>query len=314
MNPPKLSIGLPVYNGETFLRGAIQSILEQSFADFELIIVDNASTDGTSEICREFAAKDNRIRYYRNEVNIGGAPNHNRVFELSTGKFFKWASHDDLYPKEMLRRCLEVLEAAPDSVSLVYSQFELIDESGESLGIESDPIEMRDPRAHVRLIRFLMKVGYCTATYGLIRSDILRKTRLMASFPFSDRVYLAELAMLGELWEIREPLLRLRNHAGRSTKANKTVDSIRKWYDPAAAKMAMVLPLQIRADVEIVRSALRLPMAWKDRMLCFGVAMAVPCWLRLLKWSFPVRRRLGLAPSVKRRRTSALRLARQGRI
>lgn len=304
MKTPKVSIGLPVYNGEAYLQGAIQSLLEQTFTDFELVIADNASTDATDQISRRFAAEDSRIRYYRNEVNIGGAPNHNRVFELSNGKFFKFAAHDDLYPKEMLQRCVEVLEAAPDSVSLVYTQFELIDESGNSIGIESDSIEKRDPRPHVRLTRCLMKVGYCTGTYGLIRSDVLRKTRLMGSFPFSDRVYLAELAMLGELWQIREPLLRLRNHPGKSTKANTTADAMRKWYDPVAK--AAILPLQAKVDLEIARSAWRLPIPWMDRLLCFGVALVVPCWLRLLKWSFPVRRRLGLAPSVKRSRNSGL--------
>lgn len=291
---------MPVYNGERYLKDAIQSILDQSFTDFELIIVDNASTDATEDICREFAAQDDRIRYSRNQVNIGGAPNHNRVFELATGKLFKWAAHDDLYPREMLQRCVEVLERAPNSVSLVYTYFELIDESGDTLGIGSDPIEKRDPRPYLRLARYLMKVGYCAASYGLIRSEVLRKTRLMASFPFSDRVYLAELAMLGELWEIREPLLRLRNHAGRSTRANTTAGAIREWYDPSEAKKAAVLPLQIKADLEIARSALRLPMPWIDRGLCLIVALAVPCWLRFLKWTFPMRKKWGLAPSVVR--------------
>ena len=306
MKTPRISIGLPVYNGEKYLRGALQSILNQTFADFELIISDNASTDATGEICRGFAAKDSRVRYYRNEVNIGAAPNHNRVFELATGEYFKWAAHDDLYPKEMLQRCFEVLEKSPSSVSLVYSHFERIDESGNSLGVKSDPIEKKDPRPYRRLVELLLNIGDYSATYALMRSSVLGQTRLSGSFPYSDKVYMAELAMLGELWEIPEPLLRLRIHPGRSTRANATPSALRKWYDPAEAKKVSVLPLQLRADLEIARSALRLPLRWGDRMSCLVIALALPFGLRFLDWSRPLRRRLGLAKSVWRMKNKPL--------
>ena len=89
-NRSRVSIGLPVYNGEKYLEQALISILSQTYTDFELIISDNASTDRTQAICREYAAKDPRIRYYCNEENLGAAPNHNRVFELASGEYFKW--------------------------------------------------------------------------------------------------------------------------------------------------------------------------------------------------------------------------------
>src|SRR5690349_812781 len=92
---PQVSIGLPVYNGEKYLLNAIGSLLKQDFEDFELVISDNASTDKTEAMCHEFAAKDKRIRYHRNETNIGATGNYNRVFRLSNGEFFRWASHDD---------------------------------------------------------------------------------------------------------------------------------------------------------------------------------------------------------------------------
>ena len=93
---PRVSIGLPVYNGENFLEFALDSILGQTFQDFELIISDNASTDATESICRRYAAKDSRIRYYRNPNNQGAAQNYNRVFALARGEYFKWAAHDDV--------------------------------------------------------------------------------------------------------------------------------------------------------------------------------------------------------------------------
>src|SRR3954470_1068595 len=93
---PRVSIGLPVYNGQRFLAPAVSSLLAQTFADFELVICDNASTDDTEAICRRFAERDPRVRYHRNEQNVGAAPNFNRALALSTGQYFKWAAHDDL--------------------------------------------------------------------------------------------------------------------------------------------------------------------------------------------------------------------------
>jgi glycosyltransferase involved in cell wall biosynthesis len=305
MNTPKISIGLPVYNGERYLGKAIQSILDQSYPDFELIISDNASTDSTGQICRDFAARDNRIRYSRNKENIGAARNHNRVFELASGEFFKWASHDDLYPREMLERFLEIFEKAPSSTGVVYSYFEVIDEFGNSLEVRTDSIEKRDPRPHMRLAQLLLNIGYYSANYGLMRASILRKIQL-GSYPYADRTLLAELAMLGEYWEVKEVLLSLRNHPGRSTRANATPETIRKWYDPQAAKKASTIPPQMKVDLEVIRSAMRLPPSLGERILCLLVALVVPCWLHFREWSFPLRRKLGLAPSLRRGRDPSI--------
>src|SRR3712207_6191103 len=110
---PKVSIGLPVYNGEKFIREAIDSILNQTFEDFELIISDNASTDETAAICQTYAAQDRRVRYFRNLENIGAAGNHNRVFEAASGKYFKWAAHDDLCGPNFVAECVNVLDRDP---------------------------------------------------------------------------------------------------------------------------------------------------------------------------------------------------------
>src|SRR5262245_52473779 len=94
-NSPTVSIGLAVYNGGQYLAQAIESILGQSYADFELIISDNASTDETETICRSYVARDERIRYSRNATNIGGARNENLTTTLARGRYFRWAAHDD---------------------------------------------------------------------------------------------------------------------------------------------------------------------------------------------------------------------------
>ena len=106
---PRLSIGIPVYNGESFLAQALDSLLAQTFHDFEIVISDNASTDRTPEICHAYVQRDPRVRYVRNPLNLGSVPNFNRVFEPSTAPLFKWAAHDDLHHETYLERCVRLL-------------------------------------------------------------------------------------------------------------------------------------------------------------------------------------------------------------
>jgi glycosyltransferase involved in cell wall biosynthesis len=291
---PKVSLGLPVYNGERFLRVALDSLVQQDYEDFELIICDNASTDSTGSICLDYARRDTRIRYWRNEKNIGLAPNHNRVFELSRGDYFKWVAHDDEYPRQMLTRFVEVFADAPPSVSVIYSQCEIIDESGNVQETRSDHVEKRDPSPGRRLAHLLLNASIYNFTYGLIRSETLRKTRLHGSYPMTDRVLFAELAMLGELWEIPEPLLRLRFHEGRTFQANTTLRALRTLFDPVKSNSASFLGLESRVRWELIRSSYRTPSRLRDKFLCVSIAFGVPSWVRFKNFAGLQRRRLRL--------------------
>ena len=124
--PPRLTIGLPVYNGENFLSEALDTLLAQTYTDFELIISDNASTDGTEEICRRYARSDPRIRYLRQERNIGLVPNHNFLVGQARGEYFKWAGHDDRFAPELVERCIEILDERPHVV-LCHADMAIID-------------------------------------------------------------------------------------------------------------------------------------------------------------------------------------------
>ena len=126
---PLVGIGMPVYNGMRYVAEAIDSILRQSYESFELVICDNASTDGTADLCRKFAASDPRIRYFRNDTNIGAHPNYNRTFELTRGKYFKWAPHDDVLHHDFLSACVEALEADP-GVVICQTLLDYIDDQG----------------------------------------------------------------------------------------------------------------------------------------------------------------------------------------
>ncbi len=179
---PKVSIGLPVFNGEDHLARAVDSILEQSLTDLELIIVDNASTDATQSIGERYTLHDERVRYVRNETNIGASRNYNKAFALAEGEYFKWAAHDDECHPEMLRRCAETLDEAPDDVVMVYPLGELIDEDGETLTSPLDRIESRDSRPHRRVARVLRSLNMCDPIFGVYRSSSLRETQLIGSF------------------------------------------------------------------------------------------------------------------------------------
>jgi len=272
MHVPRVSIGLNVYNGEKYIRLAVESILRQDYTDFELIISDNASTDATQEICGELAAKDARIRYSRNPTNIGASKNYRRVFELSKGEFFTWAAHDDVYLPGFLRRCVDSLDQAPSSVVLVAPRTEVIDERGFSTQIRVERLHTTRALPHQRVADVLWNVRWSTAQHGLFRSSALRKTRLHDAFYGADRVLLLELAILGEIWEIPETLFLKRQHSGRPV--NKAKAEFAAWFDP----MRKERNSQPKLIVEYARSIARLPLAPAERLLCLSTAFFV--WSR----------------------------------
>ncbi len=288
---PKVSIGLPVYNGEKYLPGALRSILRQDYEDFELVLSDNASTDGTEAICREFAAKDPRVRYSRNETNIGATGNYNRVFELAKGQYFKWASHDDECYPALVRRCLERFAEGPPSVVLVFSRAEIIDEQGEVKYLSPDSIGSTSPSAFRRLCRVLFQSSYAHSLWGLIRSDLLRRTRLMGAIE-ADHVLLCELSMLGELVEIPDVLYRMRRHARCATEINRTARELLAWHDPKRAKDRIYLPHWERVYIQYLKGVCHVPLPAGQRLLCLGAVPVVSYYRRVLRWTGPSRKRL----------------------
>jgi len=227
---PRVSIGLPVYNAENFLVEALKSLLAQTLTDFELIISDNASTDGTSEICRDFAAKDPRIQYHRSKVNRGAAWNYNNTFNLSRGEYFKWAAHDDIHHPNFIEKCVNCLDCN-ESVVLCFTRTVFIDEDNKELYEHNYPIDLLQVSRRRRFMHFVGAGHINTEIFGLIRSETLRKTRLIDGFVGSDFVLLGELALYGSFYQIPEILFLHREHSGRSTKATKGPEDYTQWFD-----------------------------------------------------------------------------------
>lgn len=268
LNEPLVSIGLPVYNGENFLSQALDSILDQTFENFELIIADNASTDATEEICKAYAEKDNRIRYYRHEQNLGAAKNYNFVFEVSNSKYFRWAAHDDLIAPEFLEKCIEVLEQ-DSSIVLCCSKTAKIDENSVVIG-NYDRWTMRvdSEKVHVRFHDLICVWHPCTMVFGVIRSDILQTTPLIDNYINSDKNLLAELSLSGRFREIPEHLFLRREHPHTST--NLFPDSVQraKWFDPEITEQN-TFPFK-RMLHEYLRAIRESSLSWLEKLLCYG--------------------------------------------
>lgn len=125
-----LSIGMPVFNDARFLPAALDSILNQSFRDFELIISDDLSTDGSADICKDYAARDPRIRYIRQQKNTGISANMKFLLEEARGKYFMWAANDDLWDADFISSLISSLEKDPASI-VAFSPFTYIDEDSQ---------------------------------------------------------------------------------------------------------------------------------------------------------------------------------------
>lgn len=264
---PLLSIGMPVYNAEEHIGEAIDSILVQTFTNYELIICDNASTDKTQEICQNYVKKDDRIQYHQNTNNLGASKNYNRVFELAAGKYFKWAAHDDIMAPKFLESCIHTLDQNPDVV-VCYPSTKLIDESGYQFGTYRDDLNLHWAQAHKRFRKFFNTQGLCHPVFGVIRNETLKRTALIGNYPASDRVLIGELALYGQFIELPEYLFLRRIHPKISTVANTNVNQIAAWFDPK--KTDKIVFSRWRRLREYITAIIRAPLNWSERVLCFA--------------------------------------------
>lgn len=217
---PRVSIGVPVYNGQKYIRFTLDSLLAQTFTDFEIIVTDNCSTDTTPQIVAEYAARDSRIRYVKNPTNIGPARNYKVSMDLARGEYFKWNPADDVCAPEFLAKCVKVLDADP-SVVVAYPRTKVIDTTGAIVDDYLYEISFDHPEPATRLWR-MMTVDHkrhgAHELYGVIRTAELRKTPGMRTHVRGDSVLLARFALLGRLRRIEEPLFFNRDHSDRSSK------------------------------------------------------------------------------------------------
>ena len=240
-----VSIGLPVYNGDRYLAEAIESILAQTYDNIELIICDNASTDRTQGICEAFQRRDHRVRYVRNPENIGGNRNFRKTFELSRGRYFKWASHDDNLAPDFIASCLAVLEK-DDDVVLSLPPIVYIDQDGRETGGQRVPdISIEDDRYLDRIRRFFdLQVAsddIVYAIFGVIRADMLRQLNVWEPYVSSEEILMLDLLRFGKLRQIRESRFYFRLHSESGFQKYRKPKDRARWFDPGR-KVVAVFP------------------------------------------------------------------------
>lgn len=307
---PRLSIGLPVYNGEPYLVEALDTLLGQTYTDFELIISDNASTDATESICRRYAAADPRIRYIRQSENVGIAGNHNFVFDVARGELFKWASDDDLYAPDLLQRCVAALDEHPEML-LAHSWTAMIEDgtSDRARGLDY-PLNTSSPDAVARFRSMLFDSGG-DDDYGVIRADTLRRIPRYDSYYNADRTVVTELGLHGPFYQVPDWLYFRRDHPDRSSNGRR---SIRSWcasYDNRRADRLRHPIVRLLAEYVrgYVRAIGRAPLSAAERRRCYRL---LGQWLasRVVR---AVSRRMGSPDPVVGRRIVVLETVLAGR-
>jgi len=275
---PKISVGMPVYNGEPYLEQAIQATLNQTYDDFELIISDNHSSDRTEEICLDFAAKDSRIHYIRNSKNIGAANNYNQLFHKSVGEYFRWFNADDLCSNVLHERCLKTLEAHPDAV-MCYGKTDIIDGQGDLIRHYEDNLNLQQTSVVDRFLTYFDVVGLTNAIYGLMRRTPLGKTILMgdASFPAADTNLMGELTLYGKFIEIPETLFFRRMHEEASSWDRKDESIQQKFWTGSSAKFKMPTYKKYRAYLKAV---LKSPNNPREKLLMQKYILRRMIWSR----------------------------------
>lgn len=202
---PIVSVGIPVFNGEKTIARAIEAIIQQDYLNLEIIISDNCSTDSTSEICMRYAEIDSRIRYTRLVENQGAVANFNKVFNLSTGEFFMWVSHDDFHESNFISACLTKLKLNPEA-ALCAPKMRGVPSPGATYSWIGDLSSYNYRDTVIGRYFETLRNFPAVAIYGLYRSSMIRKTSLLPMVIGSDLIFIQNLSLYGSFIEVDETL------------------------------------------------------------------------------------------------------------
>lgn len=274
---PLVSIGLPVFNGEDHLPEALDSLLVQDHRNLELVISDNASTDRTPEICRRYAKRDRRIRYFRNVTNTGMLANFYRVLDLSTGPYFMWAGHHDRWERSFVRECLRVLEREP-RVVLCYSRAaELREAPTTSFGVPrrrgprsipprqdaGENVDTRGLPPAERVVAALRDCRWFLCVYGVWRTEVVRACKAPPTMLAPDVQTVVAASLVGEIARVEKTLFHFRVRPD----APDAYDQQLLRLDPRNWERRLLRRfVHTRFLLGVVSPILRSRMPWGDRL------------------------------------------------
>ena len=264
---PRLTVGLPVHNGARYLAESLDALLGQTFTDFDLVISDSASTDGTSDICQAYALRDARIRYIRQPHNIGMSPNRNFVIAQTRGELLKMVHQDDLSGRDYLKSCVEVLDERPDVVA-AHCREAMIDSAGMITRLISYSPATSTSSGPERFASMLLD-GSDRYIRGVMRISTLLRTRLHRSHHFADRTISIELGLHGPFYQVPEVMYFRRDQPERPDQG--TVRSRCAYLDPRRASplrhpVARLYAEYVWAYIAAIQSA---PLRAQEKRECY---------------------------------------------
>ncbi len=277
---PLVSIGVPVFNAERFLARALDSLLDQTLTDFELIISDNASTDGTQGICEDYVRRDRRVRYIRQKSNIGAPRNWNVLVHEARGLYFKWASANDYCSPMMLQRCVNVMKA-DSGIVLCYGRTQFVDENEKPIEIYERDKSIDECQPSKRFESVYTQLWLNNAQCGVFRLDVLRLTRLDRLYPTGDIALMAELALYGRFHLIPDVFLFRRQSRGTFTQMLTPLKRQQVYNPGAKAPMKLIL---VRRHFDNMMSIYRAPISKAEKCRAFRIALKIARWDRVDLW------------------------------
>lgn len=260
---PLVSIGLFLYNESRFVRDSLAALLQQDYPNLEIIISDNCSTDDTADICRELTAGDERVRFIRQESNIGAAANSIEVLEQANGQYFMWASGHDLWSADMVSACVKMLEEHPGS-AIAYAQSDWIGVRGERLEKYSGGYDTRGMDTITRF--FTVFWGNLHPVLGLIRLQYLREIPKIHTCVGADQILLAELAFKGDFLHVTSTGWSRRQFRTEESHTEKLQRYTSKEFKLAESWLDRTFPL-LRLPLELTRVVLRSPLSLLERFI-----------------------------------------------
>jgi glycosyltransferase involved in cell wall biosynthesis len=278
---PAVTVGVPVYNSERYLAETLRSILAQTFTDFEIVISDNASTDGTQLICNDFVRADPRVRYVRQQRNMGVTRNYNVLVALARGRFLKWSSSNDIIQPQFLAACVPILEAR-DDVVLVYTRTRYFDALSGSVLDHADNLDLQGDDAVERYKQCDERLVANNIINGVIRLRALKSSTLHGDYPSSDIPLMTELALYGKFVEVPQPLFYRRTEAG--ARYGTGTASVHRLYYPDDTYGSSRRDWQRMC--QMIRGVTRAPVSLSQRARLYDYLARRAWWRRRLLLPF----------------------------
>lgn len=240
INGPIVSVCIPVRNGARYIGLAIASVLDQSYRNFEVVIVDNCSTDNTASLIRELALSESRIRFYKNDRDLGLVGNLNTCLQHARGDYIKFVMADDMLMPDCLDTMISAFEGQPSAVMVVAGR-QIVDESGNRMALRRYSAKRSTVPGYKVIQRCLFRGNYigeptavmfrrCDAIRGF-RDDLIQLTDLEMWFCLLER---------GELVSLPETLCAIRHHGGQMTvqsiKSGALIDDNVRLFEEYAKK------------------------------------------------------------------------------